>query len=85
MINAGAGNDLILYTLGDGADTVIGDLGLDTLKITGTAAADTLAVVFDGTVLTGVAGGTLSGVEIVTADLLGGSDTLSYGTARPRP
>ena len=85
IINAGAGNDVILYTIGDGADTVIGDLGLDTLKITGTAAADTLAVVFDGTALTGIAGGTLSGVEIVTADLLGGSDTLSYGTARPRP
>ncbi len=59
---------------------MIGDLGLDTLTITGTAAADTLAVVFDGTALTGIAGGTLSGVEIVTADLLGGSDTLSYGT-----
>ena len=66
--------------IGDGADTVIGDLGLDTLKITGTAAADTLTVAFDGTALTGIAGGTLSGVEIVTADLLGGSDTLSYGT-----
>ena len=80
IINAGAGNDLILYTIGDGADTVIGDVGLDTLNITGTAAADTLAVLFDGTALTGIAGGTLSGVEIVTADLLGGSDTLSYGT-----
>ena len=80
VINAGAGNDLILYTLGDGADTVLGDVGLDTLRITGTAAADTLTVAFDGTVLTGFAGGTLSGVEIVTADLLAGSDTLSYGT-----
>jgi Ca2+-binding RTX toxin-like protein len=80
VINAGAGNDLILYTIGDGADTVIGDLGLDTLSITGTAAADTLTVAFDGTALTGIAGGTLSGVEIITADLLGGSDTLSYGT-----
>jgi Ca2+-binding RTX toxin-like protein len=80
VINAGAGNDLILYTIGDGADTVIGDLGLDTLKIVGTAAADTFTVAFDGTVLTGFAGGTLSGVESITADLLGGSDTLSYGT-----
>jgi Ca2+-binding RTX toxin-like protein len=80
VINAGAGNDFILYTIGDGADTVIGDLGLDTLRITGTAATDTLTVAFNGTVLTGFAGGTLSGVESVTTDLLGGSDTLSYGT-----
>jgi Ca2+-binding RTX toxin-like protein len=80
VINAGAGNDLILYSIGDGADTVIGDVGLDTLNISGTAAADTLTVAFDGTVLTGFAGGTLSGVESITADLLAGSDTLSYGT-----
>jgi len=80
IINAGAGNDLIVYTIGDGADTIVGDVGVDTLNISGTAAADTLAVIFDGTALTGIAGGTLSTVEIVTADLLGGSDTLSYGT-----
>ena len=63
-----------------GADTVIGDTGTDTLNVTGTAASDTLNVVFNGTALTGVGGGTLSGIETVTADLLGGSDTLSYGT-----
>jgi Ca2+-binding RTX toxin-like protein len=80
VINAGTGDDVINYTVGDGADTVIGDTGADELNITGTATSDTLNVVFNGTALTGVGGGTLSGIETVTADLLGGSDTLSYGT-----
>ena len=80
IINAGPGDDLINYTVGDGVDVIIGDTGADTLKIVGTTGADTLNVVFDGTALTGVGGGTLSGVETVTADLLGGSDALSYGT-----
>ena len=80
IINAGAGDDLINYTMGDGVDTIIGDVGADTLKIVGTAGADTLDVIYNGSVLTGIEGGTLSGVETVTADLLGGSDTLSYGT-----
>ena len=80
IINAGAGDDLINYTMGDGVDTIVGDTGSDTLKIVGTAGADTLDVIYNGTFLTGIEGGTLSGVETVTADLLGGSDTLSYGT-----
>ena len=50
------------------------------MKIVGTAGADALAIVYNGSVLTGIEGGTLSGVETVTADLFGGSDTLSYGT-----
>jgi Ca2+-binding RTX toxin-like protein len=80
IINAGAGDDLINYSMGDGVDTIIGDTGTDTLKIVGTAGADILDVIYNGSVLTGIEGGTLSGVETVTADLLGGSDTLSYGT-----
>jgi len=83
VINAGAGSDLIVYTIGDGADAVIGgtsNTDVDTLSIGGTLAADTLAVVFNGAVLTGVAGGTIAEIEKVIADLLGGSDTLSYGT-----
>jgi Ca2+-binding RTX toxin-like protein len=81
IINAGAGDDVINYTMGDGVDTIIGDIGIDTLKITGTTGADILDVIYNGSALTGIEGGTLSGVETVTADLLGGSDTLSYGTA----
>jgi Ca2+-binding RTX toxin-like protein len=89
VINAGTGSDIINYTIGEGADAVVGGTGpgvgpantdLDTLNIIGTAGSDTLAVVFNGTVLTGVAGGTVAEIERVNADLLGGSDALSYGT-----
>src|SRR5262249_23254998 len=68
-----------LYTIGDGADTIDGGDDLDTLTITGTTGADTLNVVYNGTALTSVAGGTVTNVEAVTANLLGGTDTLNYG------
>jgi Ca2+-binding RTX toxin-like protein len=80
VINAGADNDIINYTIGDGADAVNGGIGADILNVIGTAGSDTLNVVFNGTGLTGVGGGTLVDVETVNADLLGGSDALSYGT-----
>ncbi len=80
VINAGADNDIITYTIGDGADNINGGLGADSLNVTGTAGSNTLNVVFNGTGLTGVGGGTLVDVETVNADLLGGSDALSYGT-----
>ncbi len=78
-LNGGDGNDTFTDTLGDGADTVNGGAGTDTLNIIGTAAAETLTVVFNGTALTSVAGGTVTGVEAVTANLAGGTDTLNYG------
>ncbi|MBP6012568.1 MAG: heme peroxidase [Alphaproteobacteria bacterium] len=77
----GAGDDTIRYVTGDGADTVDGGADNDTLAITGTAAANTLAVVFNGAALINVAGGAISNIENVTADLLGGTDTLSYGAS----
>jgi Ca2+-binding RTX toxin-like protein len=79
-LSGGLGNDTFLYTIGNGADTVDGGDDLDTLTITGLAGNDTLNVVFNGTALTSVAGGTVTNVETVTADLLGGTDTLNYGT-----
>src|SRR5262249_57158296 len=79
LLNGGDGNDTFTYTIGDGADTVDGGTGVDTVQITGTAVANTLSVVFNGTALTSVAGGTVTGVEAVTADLAGGVDTLNYG------
>ena len=75
----GNGNDIFNYTIGDGAGTLDGGAGTDTLRIIGTDGADTLNVVFNGTALSTVAGGTVTGVEAVTADLLGDTDTLSYG------
>ncbi len=81
IVFGGAGNDTIQYVIGDGADTVDGGADNDTLAITGTGAANTLAVVFNGARITNVAGGAISNIENVTADLLGGTDTLSYGAS----
>ena len=78
VLNGGSGNDTFTYTFGDGADGVTGGADLDTLNILGTAADNTLDVIFDGTALTNFEGGTITGVESVTADLLTGVDTLTY-------
>ena len=79
VLNGGLGNDTFSYTFGDGADTVAGGAGTDTLNITGTAdVGNVLDVIFDGTALTNFEGGTIAGVELVTADLLTGVDTLTY-------
>ncbi|MEJ5989219.1 peroxidase family protein [Ramlibacter sp. PS3R-8] len=77
-IVAGNGNDTISYVIGDGADAIDGGNGADTLNILGTAGSDLLSVLTSGGVLAGVAGGTVTGVETVTANLLGAADTLSY-------
>ena len=73
-----AGNDTFNYTFGDGVDKVNGGADLDTLNILGAVANDTLNVTFNGTAITSFAGGTVTGVESVTANLLGGIDTLTY-------
>ncbi|MET3441048.1 Ca2+-binding RTX toxin-like protein [Variovorax paradoxus] len=80
-IAGGAGNDTINYDFGGGTDTVDGGAGLDTLNVIGTAAANALAVSYDGTSLTAVAGGTVVNVESVTANLQAGVDTLTYTSA----
>ena len=77
-LNGDDGNDVFSYTFGDGADAVNGGAGLDTLNIVGTTANNTLDVVFNGTALTTLEGGTVANVETVTADLLSGVDTLTY-------
>ncbi len=80
-ILGGDGNDTILYNLGNGADTVDGGADTDTLVINGAAGGQSLSVVFDGTRLTSVAGGTVSNIETVTLNMQGGTDTLSYSTS----
>ncbi len=73
------GNDTIHYVVGDGGDTMNGGADVDTLLILGTAGSDTLAVDFNGTSITQVGGsGSVTNVESVVADLLGGTDTLEY-------
>jgi Ca2+-binding RTX toxin-like protein len=78
-LSGAAGDDTFIYTIGHGADTVDGGADSDTLNITGTAAANTLDVVFNGTALTNFEGGTVANVEAVTANLGGGIDTVNYG------
>jgi Ca2+-binding RTX toxin-like protein len=73
-----AGNDIFGYTIGDGADVVDGGADLDTLNISGTAANNTLNVIFNGTAITPFEGGTIANVESFVADLLGGTDTLNF-------
>ena len=80
-LNGDAGNDTFLYTIGNGADVVDGGTDLDTLNISGLAANDVLNVAFNGTALTLVEGGSIANVERVVADLLGGTNTLSYAGA----
>jgi Ca2+-binding RTX toxin-like protein len=80
VLNGGGGNDTFNYTIGGGADTIIGGAGNDTLNITGVANNDVLDVVYNG-VITGFEGGTVTGVESITANLGGNADTLSYGTS----
>jgi len=80
LIDAGAGNDTINYTRGQGPDTVDGGDGDDTLNVIGVAGNETLNVIFNGTALTTVDGGSITNIEHVTADLLGGTNSLNYGT-----
>jgi Ca2+-binding RTX toxin-like protein len=75
----GAGDDHILYAIGNGTDTMDGGDDEDTLTITGTAAANTLSVLFLNGSLVSVAGGLVSNIEHVELDLLAGNDTLNYG------
>ena len=78
VLNGGLGNDTFTYTFGDGADTVAGGAGFDTLNIIGTTGNNVLDVIFNGTSITNFEGGTITGVEAINADLLAGTDTLTY-------
>jgi Ca2+-binding RTX toxin-like protein len=79
----GDGNDTFTYNFGDGADNVDGGAGLDTLNIIGTATANTLDVIWNGSSLTNFEGGSLTSVEAVV-NLGGGTDTLTYaGSTSP--
>ena len=78
-VSGSAGNDTIRYAVGDGGDVINGGADIDTLAILGTAGANDLAIDFNGTSITQVGGaGSVASMESVTADLLGGADTLTY-------
>ena len=75
----GAGNDTFMYKVGDGADTMDGGAGTDSLYIRELPVTTPIHVVASASTLTGLEGGTLAGIERVYLDLGAGSaDTLSY-------
>ena len=79
VLNGDAGNDTFLYTFGDGADfSYDGGNDVDTVQMTGTAAANTITAIWNGSSITGLNGIALANIEVINADLLGGTDTLSY-------
>jgi Ca2+-binding RTX toxin-like protein len=85
-VNGGEGSDTVIFTIGDQTDTVndTGILGADTLSIGGTSGGNVLDVILSGTTLTSFEGGSIAGIESVTADLGDGTDTLTYaGSASP--
>ena len=84
-IDAGAGDDTILYTVGDGVDIIDGGANTpdgDTLAVSGTAGDDIIHVVLDGSgVVSSIEGMTPDNVEVYTVDGLGqgaNGDTLNY-------
>ena len=78
LLSGGAGDDAFIYVFGDGADVFDGGNGNDTLTILGTTVNNVLAVAWDGTSIASFTGGTLTGVEHLTANLDAGVDTLTY-------
>ncbi len=75
----GGGDDTILYNLGQVGGAIDGGAGTDTLQVAGTAAADTLTATLDTTGrVTAINGNGVTGIEIIVADLGGGTDTLVY-------
>ncbi|TKD50761.1 peroxidase family protein [Sphingomonas baiyangensis] len=80
-IEGGAGNDVIRWFIGDGADSVDGGADTDRVDILGSNLAQTVNVVFDGTRITHVAGGSYADVESFTLDMGTGMDTLTYTTS----
>nr|CAD6405445.1 heme peroxidase [Rhizobium sp. Q54] len=84
--NGEDGDDTFIYRNGQGVDTFNGGDGIDALSFFGDDDDDGLDVVFNGSAITLLEGGALSGVEIVTADMVDsddedGGDTLNYQTA----
>src|SRR5262249_36775124 len=77
----GAGNDIFNFTIGDGADTVDGGADVDTLNISGTTGNDVLNAVFNGIAITSFENGTVTNIESIIANMLGGTDTLNFAAS----
>jgi Ca2+-binding RTX toxin-like protein len=81
-INGGDGDDVIQYLTSQGPDAMLdGGNDLDTLHINGTNAGETLTAAVTGGVLTRIlpsGADNVQNIEVVTLDLGGGVDLLSY-------
>lgn len=86
-IDAGAGDDTVIYRAGDGTDRMLdGGAGTDTLQILGDAGDNAFHVTFDGSALTRLTsesgslpeGANLANFEAVTLSGSGGDDLLDY-------
>lgn len=79
QVQGGAGDDLILFAWGDGNDAVDGGDGTDRVRISGTAANETLTATWNGAALTALTGFTaITSVEQIHVDLAGSADRLVY-------
>jgi Ca2+-binding RTX toxin-like protein len=85
QIEAGIGDDLIIWNDGDGNDSISGNVGTDTLRVTGSAAGEAIQFsLFDGSIFTmtrnvGAVELNMSGVERLEIATLGGADTVNIG------
>jgi Ca2+-binding RTX toxin-like protein len=78
----GAGNDLFIWNVGDGSDTINGGTDFDTLRLLGSIAGDTIGISANGsqTVLAAPGGATLElNAERIEIRALGGADTIAVG------
>ncbi|HYC47443.1 MAG TPA: type I secretion C-terminal target domain-containing protein [Burkholderiales bacterium] len=70
QLEGGAGDDVYIYNVGFGSDTIIDSAGSDRLDIVGSQWNDFVSVTYSGgPALSAVAGGAILGVELVTLDL----------------
>ncbi len=78
IIQGGAGNDIINYVIGGGADSVDGGADNDTLNITDGTGNNTLDVLYNGSAITSVEGGSIINIETINVNMGGAADTISF-------
>lgn len=73
----GDGDDQFMVAVGNG-DIIDGGADHDSVYVDGTDGDEMLSVVFDGTSLTSINGASVTNIEFVNVNLMGGTDTLSF-------
>jgi Ca2+-binding RTX toxin-like protein len=79
-VSLGEGNDLYLWAAGDGGDAVTGDLGFDTLRVSGNGGSETISIFAAATNAllnrNGVEQITTGTIEQLVVNALGGADSI---------